>query len=112
MKYWVAIHRPVGYDAFSQENAAMGREIDELNDAMVEAGVRVFVGGFQPPETARAIRRNDSGSTEVSSGLYRSEGDFVGGFWVLDVADESEALEWGEKAAAACRANVEVRPFH
>jgi hypothetical protein len=31
---------------------------------------------------------------------------------VLDVANLDEALAWGRKAAVACRASVEVRPFH
>jgi hypothetical protein len=35
-----------------------------------------------------------------------------GGFWVLEAADLEEALAWGRKAAVACRASVEVRPFH
>jgi hypothetical protein len=36
----------------------------------------------------------------------------MGGFWVLEVADLEAALAWGRKAATACRASVEVRPFH
>jgi hypothetical protein len=30
---------------------------------------------------------------------------------VLEAADLDEALEWGRKAAVACRASVEVRPI-
>ncbi len=40
------------------------------------------------------------------------EHEDVGGFWVLEAADLGEALAWGRKAAFACRAPVEVRPFH
>jgi hypothetical protein len=36
----------------------------------------------------------------------------MGGFWMLEVADLEAALAWGRKAATACRASVEVRPFH
>jgi len=35
----------------------------------------------------------------------------MGGFWVFEVGTPEEALEWGRKAAIACRAPVEVRPF-
>jgi hypothetical protein len=38
--------------------------------------------------------------------------EHVGGFWVLEAADLDEALAWGCKAAVACRAPVEVRPFN
>ena len=37
--------------------------------------------------------------------------EHIGGFWVLEAADLEEALAWGRKAAVACRASVEVRPF-
>jgi hypothetical protein len=36
----------------------------------------------------------------------------VGGLWVLELADLDEALAWWRKAVVACRAPVEVRPFH
>jgi hypothetical protein len=47
----------------------------------------------------------------------RSEGQFlkvkqyVDGFWVLECESLEDALEWGKKAARACRGSVEVRPF-
>lgn len=91
----------------------MVHDIDTLNDEMVEKGVRVFVGGFQPPELAKTIRIDlSSMETTESSGLYINTDEFVNGFWVLEVSNEEEAIEWGRKAAKACRANVEVRPFH
>ena len=34
------------------------------------------------------------------------------GFWVLEAHDLDEALTWRRNAAVACRASVEVRPFH
>jgi len=43
---------------------------------------------------------------------YLETKEHIGGFWVLEAVDLDEALEWGRKAAVACRAPVEVRPFH
>lgn len=114
-QYLVAIHRPDGYDPQAAEDDAMRREISELNEAMVAAGVRVFVGGLRPPGEARSLRRRVDGSVSVTEGAYLRAGrggQFVGGFWVLEVADLEAALAWGRKAAAACRADVEVRALH
>jgi hypothetical protein len=111
-KYWVTIHRPNGYDPVASEDEAMAREIDALNDEMVAAGVRVFVGGLRPPKSAKALRRQPDGGVEMTDGPYLQSGEHVGGFWVLAVADLEAALAWGRKAATACRASVEVRPFH
>lgn len=110
-RYLVAIHRPNDYDP-STESEAMSREIDALNQEMVAAGVRVFVGGLQSPGTARSLRRQPDGGVRVTEGLHLSAAEHVGGFWVLEVAGLDDALEWGRKASVACRASVEVRPFH
>lgn len=110
-QYLIALYRPHDYDP-STEDAAMGQAIDDLNDEMVGAGVRVFVGGLQAPGSARALRQQASGEVAVTEGLYLQAGAHIGGFWVLKAASLEEALAWGRKAAAACRASVEVRPFH
>jgi len=87
-------------------------DIDVLNEEMTAAGVRIFVGGLQSPESARALSVNEHGEIIVSPGLYLSAPEHVGGLWVLEVSDLDQALVWGKKAAIACRAPVEVRPFH
>jgi hypothetical protein len=110
-RYLVTIHHPEDYDP-SIEDDAMTRDIDELNDEMVAAGVRVFVGGLHGPERAKAIRAQPDGEVIVTDGPYLESKEYIGGLWVLDVADLDEALAWGRKAAVACRVPVEVRPFH
>jgi hypothetical protein len=47
-QHLVAIHDPDDYDP-SAETEAISRDIDALNDEMVAAGVRIFVGGLTPP---------------------------------------------------------------
>lgn len=107
----VAIHHPDRFDPAIEEDAALHHDIDVLNDEMVDAGIRVFVGGFQPVTTAWSIRKVD-GQFEINNRPYLSTDEHVGGFWVLDVANIEEAIEWGRKATVACRRPVEVRPFN
>lgn len=111
-QYLVAIHHPDDYDPAVTEDEAMTRDIDVLNDEMVAAGVRVFVGGLHPAHCAKSLRAQPDGEVHVSDGPYLQTKEHVGGFWVLETADMDEALAWGRKAAIACRAPVEVRPFH
>lgn len=108
-QYLVAIHHPDGYDG-SSEDEAMHRDIDRLNDEMVAAGIRLFVGGLKPAGEARAVRRRGR-DFMITDGPYLETKEHIGGFWVLDLPNMDEALAWGRKAATACRANVEVRPF-
>lgn len=111
-KYLVAIHHPDDYDPAVAEDEAMGQAIDELNEQMVAAGVRVFVGGLHPAREAKSILQLPDGSLSVSDRPYLPTGEHMGGFWVLEAANMEEALEWGRKATLACKAPVEVREFY
>jgi hypothetical protein len=107
----VAIHHPDDYDP-SKEDEAMGRDIDVLNDEMVAAGIRLFVGGLHVAGKAKSLRAQPSGKVVITDGPYLETKEHIGGFWVLEAVDMEEALDWGRKAVIACRAPVEVREFH
>jgi hypothetical protein len=109
MKYLVAIHHPDDYDPSVAEDEAMHRHIGALNEEMIAAGVRVFVGGLHPASSAKSLRAQPNGEVLITDGPYLETKEHVGGFWVLEAADLDEALAWGRKAAVACRAPVEVR---
>ncbi|QDT52728.1 YCII-related domain protein [Caulifigura coniformis] len=110
-QFLVAIHLPDDFDQPAAEaDAEMGRAIDVLNEEMIAAGVRVFVGGLHPARRAKSLRAK-SGKVLVTDGPYIETKEHIGGFWVLDVADLEAALGWGRKAVIACRAPVEVREF-
>ena len=49
-QYLVAIHHPDDYDPAVAEDEAMDRDIDALNEEMIAAGVRIFVGGLHPAQ--------------------------------------------------------------
>ncbi|MBL8069411.1 MAG: hypothetical protein JNM28_13265 [Armatimonadetes bacterium] len=112
MKFYVAIHRPTGYDHSVEITREVIDDIDQVNDEMVRAGIRVFVGGLRSPSEAKAIHRSSDGSLAITDGPFLETKEYIDGFWVLEVPTMEEAVEWGKKAAAACRGSVEVRPFH
>jgi hypothetical protein len=107
-QYLVAIHHPDDYDP-SVETEAMARDIDALNDEMVAAGVRIFVGGLSPVSNAKSLRAQPNGKVLITDGPYTETKEHIGGFWVLEAASLEDALAWGRKAVVACRAPVEVR---
>lgn len=110
-QYLVAIHHPDDYAPSVAEDDAMRQEVTALNVEMKAAGVRIFVGGLEPAGSAKSVRVRGDGKVLITDGPYMETKEHVGGFWVLEVADLDEALAWGRKAAIACRAPVEVRPF-
>ena len=110
-QYLVAIHHPDNYDP-SREDEAMGRDIDVLNEEMIAAGVRIFAGGLRSASSAKSLRAQPDGRALITDGPYLKTKEHIGGFWILEAANLDEAPAWGRKAAVACRAPVEVRPFH
>ncbi|EJJ25010.1 YciI family protein [Rhizobium sp. CF142] len=110
-QYLVAIHLPDDYAPCKEDDATM-RDIDVLNEEMVAAGVRLFVGGLNPVSKAMSVRAQPDGKLLVTDGPYLETKEHIGGFWVLEAADMDEALAWGRKAAIACRVPVEVRAFN
>jgi hypothetical protein len=104
-QYLVAIHLPDNFNPSAADEAAMGRDIDTLNEEMVAAGVRIFVGGLTPAGEAKSLRAQPDGKVLTTDGPYLETKEHIGGFWVL------EALAWGRKAVVASRAPVEVRAF-
>jgi hypothetical protein len=75
----VAIHHPDNYDP-SAEDEAMSRDIDALNDEMVAAGVRIFVGGLCPARSARPLRAQPDGKVLITDGPYLETKEHIGGF--------------------------------
>ena len=111
-EYLLAVH---GSDdqanyATPEDMQAAFAAVNAFNSALQEAGAWVFAGGLMPKETAYVVRTNEDGA-------YRTDGPFLeskehlGGFWVIDVADDTAAFEWAAKGAVACAQPVEVRPF-
>jgi serine/threonine protein kinase len=109
-EYLVSIYLPDDYD-FSRAPETLERDIDVLNDEMVAAGARVFVGGLSSPGNAKWLRADADGKLLVTDGPYTKATEHVMGLWVLKAANLDEALAWASKAALATKASIEVRPF-
>jgi len=94
-------------DAEMQEAFAA---VGAFNERMMAEGKWVFGGGLEMPDTSTTVRLQD-GETVLTDGPYSETKEFLGGFWVLELADLDEALALGREAAVACKGDVEVRPF-
>jgi hypothetical protein len=110
-QFLVAIHHRDDYDPFVEEDATMHKDIDDLNAEMIAAGVRILAQGLHRAIEAKSLRQTADGLVQVTDGPYLPTNEHVGGFWILECADMDTAVQWGRKAAVACRAPVEVRQF-
>ena len=85
-------------------------QVGAFNDELASSGSLVFAGGLQPPSQAKVVR-SDGGDVSTTDGPYASARQQMGGFWVVEAADDDAAEGWARKAAAACEGPVEVRAF-
>lgn len=90
------------------ELAAVMAAVDEFNTALKDAGAFVYAGGLNPPSTAKTVDAS-SGETRVLDEPFVQAESYVGGFWVIEAADDDAAVEWATRAADALQGRIEVR---
>ncbi|MFE7509200.1 YciI family protein [Promicromonospora sp. NPDC057488] len=90
------------------ELEAMIAAVDGFNTALNESGSFVTAGGLQPPSTAITVDAT-GGEVKRVAAPFVDATEYVGGFWIIDVADEETALGWAERASAALQSRIEVR---
>ncbi|WP_182525976.1 YciI family protein [Nocardioides dongkuii] len=79
-------------------------------DEMKAAGVYVFAGGLE--EGSPVYSAEPTGGTAlVTDGPYVETKEFLGGFAVVDVADDEAAKMWAGRLAEGCGWPQEVRKF-
>ncbi|WP_454856807.1 YciI family protein [Promicromonospora soli] len=82
--------------------------VDGFNTALTESGAWVTAGGLMPPSTAITVDAT-AGEAKRIPGPFVEAPQYVGGFWIIDVADEEAALGWAERCSAAVQSRIEVR---
>ena len=92
------------------ERAAVFQTHFALTAKMDAAGVKKDGRPLQPPSTATTIRSTDGVDRVVSDGPYAETKEHLGGYYLVDVADLDEALDWARQLPLPPGLSVEVRP--
>ena len=90
-----------------REKSEAGRS---LVAEMKAAGVLVFTGGLDDAAPVFSVDAS-SGTPLFTDGPFVESKEHLGGFAVVDVADEEAARLWAGKIAVACGWRQEVRRF-
>ncbi|MGW5237306.1 YciI family protein [Monashia sp. NPDC004114] len=87
-----------------------GRTVRALVDEMKAAGVFIFTGGLDDEAPVFSVDAS-SGRPLFTDGPFAESKEHLGGFAVVDVADEEVARLWAGRIAQACGWPQEVRRF-
>lgn len=84
--------------------------INSFNSELSAAGQFVMAAGVAGPDRAQLIDYRADNQIVEQKSVFNTA-DFVSGFWIIDAADETEALEIAKRASFSCNRKVELRPF-
>ena len=87
-----------------QDLPAVGAAARRVVDEAKRAGVWIFGAGVQS-QRARIVGTDGT----VADGPYPETKAVIGGFCIIEVASNADALHWAARFAAACRCAQEVR---
>jgi len=101
---------PSVWESMSEDdrNAIMGEYFAYTNE-LREAGAYVAGDALQPTSTAKSVRLRE-GERLTTDGPFAETKEALGGYYLVDVASDEEALEWAAKIPSARLGTIEVRP--
>ena len=112
MRYLLLIYTPEVDDSLITADEQQ-RTLEAYNTFGREASERkVMLGGeaLAPTSSATTVRVRN-GETLMTDGPYAETKEALGGYYLLDVKDFDEALEFAAKIPGAQEGAIEVRPI-
>jgi hypothetical protein len=109
-EYLIAFNDEWVPDLTDEDLRQASRAVNALRAEMTAAGVLIFTGGLDNDAPVFSVDAS-SGTPLFTDGPYIETKEHLGGFAVVDVADEEAARLWAGKIAVACGWPQEVRRF-
>jgi hypothetical protein len=86
-------------------------DMGNFNEELVKAGVMLAGEGLQP--TSKAVRvRFEGHKRTVIDGPFTESKELIAGYWLWQVRDMDEAVEWIKRAPFDGETQVEIRPVY
>ena len=88
---------------------AMGR----YNEELANAGIMLAGEGLKPSSEGKRVAFDGAGRT-VIDGPFAATGELVAGFWLWQVKDMAEAVEWVKRCPNPMSgpSEIEIRPIY
>ena len=112
MRVMVMVKATADSEMGTMPSAEAFAEMTTFNEALADAGILVSGEGLHP--SSKGVRVAFDGSQRiVREGPFLPSGELVAGFWVWEVKDMAEAVEWVKRCPnpMPSPSEIEVRPF-
>jgi hypothetical protein len=85
-------------------------EMGKFNEELAKIGAMVTGAGLQERATGTTVHYGDGGETVVSDGPFAETKEQLAGFWIVELPNADEALEWAKRIPLQS-GHVEIRPL-
>jgi len=87
-------------------------EMGKFNETLLEAGIMLSGDGLTPSSKGKRVKF-DGTSRLVTDGPFAETKEVVAGFWIWQVKDMDEAVEWVKRCPNPMPgpSEIEIRPF-
>lgn len=96
MRFMLILHANADSEAGKMPSEAELNAMAKLDEELVKAGVLVDVGGLHPTSAGARIVVS-GGKRTVVDGPFPLSRETMAGFWMLQVKDKAEAVEWAKR---------------
>jgi hypothetical protein len=80
----------------------------KFNEEMQQAGILLSLDGFHPPSMGARVRFS-GGAPQVSHGPFPEASEALGGYWMIRVNSQQEAIDWVSRAPMYGNCVIEIR---
>ena len=111
MQYALLIYDDgTAWEGFSEEEQGkFMQEYFTYTEELRASGAHLGGEALQPVMTAKSVRVRE-GDQLVTDGPFAETKEALGGFYLIDVDSEEEALKWAAKIPSSRFGTIEVRP--
>lgn len=95
------------------EMTEMFEAMGKFNEQLVNAGIMLSGDGLKPSSAGKRVAF-DGPSRRVIDGPFAETRELVAGFWIWEVKDMAEAVEWAKRCPNPMPgpSELEIRPFY
>ncbi|MEO6301273.1 MAG: YciI family protein [Paracoccaceae bacterium] len=84
-----------------------------FNEELIAAGITRAMGGLKPSKLGKRVRF-DGNRRQVTEGPFAATNELIAGFWIWEVKDMAEAVDWVTRCPNPIPgpSEIEIRPFY
>lgn len=102
---------PKNYETAAPDTVPDAQSVERMmkyNEDLAKAGVLLSLDGLHPPSAGVRISYH-GGKPKVTDGPFAEAKECVGGYWMIQVKSQDEAIEWAKRAPMGDNEIIEVR---